>query len=198
MSGTTFAVDYAKRVSNCKKCKQQLPKEGVRIAKVVPNPFGSDGGDMKQYYHIKCLFESFERSRATTRVIESPADIDEWASLEQSDKDDLLKLIKDLDTKRAAKKDKAASPKKTPPKPLPTGQKKIDEVFGGTSKKEEAKKNDDASGDEKATERRGGTKDDSWYEFCKLCRRIAENSKYTAKSSVVKDFITDGTSGKLR
>ena len=101
---TRFCADYAKRLSNCKKCKEKLAKGSLRIAKVVANPFGSDGGDMRQYYHPKCIFESFQRARATTAVIEGPGDVENWSDLQESDKDSILKLIKALEEKRSSKK----------------------------------------------------------------------------------------------
>ena len=36
MSETRFSVDYAKRVSKCKKCKEELVKGGIRLAKLLP------------------------------------------------------------------------------------------------------------------------------------------------------------------
>ncbi|KAK6041274.1 hypothetical protein COOONC_21221 [Cooperia oncophora] len=66
-STTRFAIDYAKRVASCKKCKLQLPKGEVRLAKITPNPFiqREDGPppDMKIYHHPHCLFEMFFKAR---------------------------------------------------------------------------------------------------------------------------------------
>lgn len=78
MAETRFSVDYAKRASNCKRCKQPLPKTTLRccdlcpptsspnmshfdrVAKITPNPFSSEeGGDMKAYHHAQCIFDSF-------------------------------------------------------------------------------------------------------------------------------------------
>ncbi len=36
MSETRFSVDYAKRVSKCKKCKEEITKGITRLAKLVP------------------------------------------------------------------------------------------------------------------------------------------------------------------
>jgi hypothetical protein len=36
MSETKFLVDYAKRLSKCKKCKEEIEKGSLRIAKLVP------------------------------------------------------------------------------------------------------------------------------------------------------------------
>ncbi|KHJ93975.1 ATP-dependent DNA ligase domain protein [Oesophagostomum dentatum] len=81
-STTRFAADYAKRVAGCKKCKMQLAKGEIRLAKIIPNPFVQkpDGGpppDMKQYYHPHCLFEMFFKARANTKVVESSDDIED-------------------------------------------------------------------------------------------------------------------------
>lgn len=51
----------------------------LRMARMVPNPFTTDSNnpsEMKQYFHADCLFETLTRCRATTKVIESPADIE--------------------------------------------------------------------------------------------------------------------------
>ena len=86
MADTKFAIDYAKRNAKCKICKQPIEKGEVRIAKLVPNIFSDDGGDMKQYHHPICLFESFKRVRATTKVIEDPGDLEGWNDINDTDK----------------------------------------------------------------------------------------------------------------
>lgn len=93
MSETKFSVDYAKRSSKCKKCKQELPKGLVRIAKIVPNFFHDGDGEMKQYHHIKCLFETFLRAKSTTKIIESADEVEHLNDLNETDKQELLDLI---------------------------------------------------------------------------------------------------------
>lgn len=47
--------------------------------RMVPNPFTADSGnptEMKNYFHSDCLFETLTRCRATTKVIDSPDDIE--------------------------------------------------------------------------------------------------------------------------
>ena len=39
----------------------------TRIAKVTPSPF-NEGDEMKLYHHPACMFETFKRARATTKV----------------------------------------------------------------------------------------------------------------------------------
>lgn len=85
MSETTrFSADYSKRLSKCKKCRVQIEKNAIRLAKIVANPFG-DEGDMKQYYHVNCMFESFARVRATTKIIETADDIEDFQVIEKKD-----------------------------------------------------------------------------------------------------------------
>ena len=94
MAEVKFSVDYSKRLSKCKKCKQEIAKGDVRLAKLVPNFFGGDEDtEMKQYYHIKCMFETFKRARATTKKIESSDDIEEFASIKDDDKKLILSCI---------------------------------------------------------------------------------------------------------
>jgi DNA ligase-3 len=97
MSDSKFAADYSKRLSKCAKCKKEIPKGDVRLAKVVPNFFSSDGGSddmMKQYHHIECLFDSFRRAKATTKIIESCDEIQGFTELEKTEKDKIVKAIK--------------------------------------------------------------------------------------------------------
>ena len=94
MSDNKYIVGYAKLgTSSCKKCKQKIEKGALRIGKVVPNPFGGDGGDMKQWFHPSCIFETFLRARATTKKIEDPDDVDGFEDLKQEDKDTINQLI---------------------------------------------------------------------------------------------------------
>lgn len=105
MADNKFAVDYAKLgTSKCKKCKQGIEKKSPRIAKLVPNPFSDDGGDMKQYFHINCMFESFLRARATTKKIEDPSDLEGFENMEEEEKKTIRKHIDELASKVANKK----------------------------------------------------------------------------------------------
>ncbi|KAH9500642.1 DNA ligase 3 [Bulinus truncatus] len=90
MGDNKFIIGYAKLgTSSCKKCKQKIDKESLRIGKVTPNPFSDDGGDMKQWYHPGCLFETFIRARATTKKIEDPEDVIGFHDLKEEDKQHL-------------------------------------------------------------------------------------------------------------
>ena len=94
MTENKFMCDYAKRAtSGCKKCKKKLEKGELRLAKVVPNFFHDGDGEMKQYHHAECLFETFVKARATTKIIEELDDLQGFGDLEQADKDRIKRLL---------------------------------------------------------------------------------------------------------
>uniref|UniRef100_A0A914UKU5 DNA ligase n=1 Tax=Plectus sambesii TaxID=2011161 RepID=A0A914UKU5_9BILA len=204
MANVRFGVDYAKRVSNCKKCKQQLGKGEMRVAKITPNPFASDAdsADMRQYFHAQCVFETFNRVRAGTKTIESAADVEAWSDLTDDDKKKMLDLIAEREKKAGAKKGgtkaKADDAKKK--------QSTMIDFVGGASKAKAPADSSDAkdeksdkldisssstsstpSSPSKTTTSAGSY--DSWSEFCKLCDLIASVSKYTDKSAAVEKFL---------
>lgn len=95
MADNKYLVGYAKLgTSSCKKCKQKIDKGALRIAKLVYNPFSDEAGEMKQWFHPQCIFESFQKARASTKKIEEPDDVEGFADLDQEDKEQILKLIK--------------------------------------------------------------------------------------------------------
>ncbi|KJH42802.1 Poly(ADP-ribose) polymerase and DNA-Ligase Zn-finger region [Dictyocaulus viviparus] len=215
-STTRFAADYAKRVAGCKKCKLQLPKGEVRLAKITPNPFvqNTEGPppDMKQYYHPHCLFEMFFKARASTKVIEKADDVEGLDDLKDEDKEVILKFIDELNelrankqsgTKRTPKKTEkdVESPAKTPSsskkekKEISETHKTKDQKDDHTSSKKKAekksrKKESRKKDAEKSDETNEESKYNSFSKFAKLCEVIASVSKYTDKSSAVKMFIS--------
>jgi DNA ligase-3 len=91
-----FQVDYSKRLSKCKNssCKKEIEKGSLRIGKLIPNFMSDDSDtDMKQYYHVECLFDSFRRARASTKIIESPDDIIDFETINEKDKKMIVKKI---------------------------------------------------------------------------------------------------------
>ena len=87
-------MEYAKRgTAGCKKCKEKIVKGVVRIGKVVPNPFSESAGDMKEWHHVKCIFEKLEKARATTKKIEDITDLEGWEELEDEDKEIINKHV---------------------------------------------------------------------------------------------------------
>ncbi|XP_023218097.1 DNA ligase 3-like [Centruroides sculpturatus] len=162
MANNRYCVDYAKRgTASCKECKEKIDKGCCRIGKVVPNPFTDGEGDMKQWYHVACMFKQLSRARATTKKIEKPADLEGWEDLEENDKDEILKHMQ---------------PSKSPPSPRK--KQKFDDTVNAFSLKKE---NPKIVGNK--------TKGDSFKDFRRLCANIAEESSYLKKSQAVSDFL---------
>ena len=94
MAEQRYCVDYAKRgTAGCKKCKEKIVKGMVRIGKIVPNPFTESGGDMKEWYHVKCMFEKLEKARASTKKIEDITDLEGWEELQDGEKELITNFI---------------------------------------------------------------------------------------------------------
>lgn len=94
MAEQRYCVEYAKRgTAGCKKCKDKIMKGLVRIGKIVPNPFSESAGEMKEWYHVKCIFEKLERARATTKKIEDITDLEGWEELQDEDKELINKHV---------------------------------------------------------------------------------------------------------
>lgn len=179
MASNRFACDYARLgTSSCKKCKQKLEKGGLRLAKVTANPFTDGEGDMKQYFHSKCLFETFLKARSTTKVIEEPDDVEGFQDLKDEDKELINELIKDLSIKKGSPK--RATPKKTPPA---SAAKAAASATGGNEPMDTTNASDAAE------------KDNSFRQFRKLCSDIAEENSHNGKTSIVEKYITRGTTG---
>ena len=90
-----FLVEYAPQGrAKCKTCKQQIEKSSTRIGKLVSNPFSEDGGMMKQWYHVPCMFDALSRARATTKKIDSTDDLDGFGNLKDDDQTKIVSLIK--------------------------------------------------------------------------------------------------------
>jgi len=185
MSDNRFSIDYAKRQAGCKKCKQKIEKGEVRIAKITASPF-SDDGEMKNYHHPACMFETFKKARATTKIIEDPSDLEGWSDIKPEDREPVLQLIKEIE--RSSPK-KAATPKKgaagTPKKPAA----KTSNSFPPSPETEEA------SGSSNWTRPAVNPdhKDNSFREFRRLCASIADTPGYLDKSALVEKWFSKGT-----
>ncbi|XP_059161186.1 DNA ligase 3-like isoform X2 [Physella acuta] len=195
MAENKFVVGYAKLgTSSCKKCKTKIDKGALRLGKVTPNPFSDDGGEMKQWFHPSCLFETFVRARATTKKIEDPEDAEGFGDLEQEDKEVIKKLIEDYQAKSGNKT--PSKPKKTPenkkPVTTPTQSSKQSPGVPSTSKPH----SDIATTSKTSTEDdEKSEKDNSFREFRRLCAEIAEENSYLGKTNLVQKYITKGSSG---
>ncbi|GAB6028919.1 DNA ligase 3 [Chamberlinius hualienensis] len=186
MADTKFCADYDKRgAAACKKCKQKISKGSIRLGKMVPNPFSDSGGDMKQWYHVSCLFETFLRARATTKKLEDPSDIEGWEDLKQEDKDLILKEIasytENVGHRNAAKSPKAAG----------NGKVKKEELKKETVNNAQTSKKVAVSKVSKET----GNQNDTFRDFRRLCAKIADESSYISKTNIVSEFFTKGPKG---
>ncbi|GFO42469.1 DNA ligase [Plakobranchus ocellatus] len=202
MADNKYIVGYAKLgTSSCKKCKQKIEKGSLRIGKVTPNPFSDDGGDMKQWFHPSCIFETFVRARATTKKIEDPDDVEGFEDLTPEDKE----VIKDLIDKFLAQAGNKASPK--PKKTVQTSI--LNSLSPGKSptKKSTTPPASDAgpsathstpnkvSGSAAVGDDPFAEKDNSFRQFRRLCADIAEENSYIGKTKLVNTYITKGHSG---
>lgn len=196
MSEARFCIEYAKRgTAGCKKCKQKIDKEVLRIGKIVPNPFTDSGGEMKQWFHVECIFEQLSRARATTKKIEDAGDLEGWSEIGQEDRKIVLKHIDELSEKFGA-----GSP----------GKRKANNAGGGgtPSKKLKLQATLTPQGSDDTEEKldleeleasplpRKSSKDDAFKEFRKLCAAIAEESTYTGKTAIVAKFFKEGSTRK--
>ncbi len=177
MSEARFSVDYSKRLSKCKKCKAELGKGVLRMAKLVANAFDSEGNmDMKMYYHVECLFDTFSRARSTTKTIESVDDIDGFAAIQKPDQKSIIELIK------------ASS------KPAGTSDKKRKESDSDAKEEVEAKKVHKKL-EKKITKIISDSEcnsDDRFEVFQTICEKIARHSGHLEKTKILKDFFEKG------
>ena len=94
MADNKYAVDYDKRgQASCKKCRAKIGKGALRIAKLTTNFFSDDGGEMKQYFHPSCIFETFVKARATTKIIDDIEFLQGYRELKDDDKSEIRKLV---------------------------------------------------------------------------------------------------------
>ncbi|XP_063484623.1 DNA ligase 3 isoform X2 [Symphalangus syndactylus] len=207
MAEQRFCVDYAKRgTAGCKKCKEKIVKGVCRIGKVVPNPFSEAGGDMKEWYHIKCMFEKLERARASTKKIEDLTELEGWEELEDNEKEQITQHIADLSSKAAGTPKKKAivqakltttgqvtSPVKGTSFVTSTNPRK----FSGFS----AKPNNSAPLSPTPKRSLSSSKCDPRHkdcllrEFRKLCAMVADNPSYNTKTQIIQDFLRKGSAG---
>ncbi|XP_029643692.1 DNA ligase 3 [Octopus sinensis] len=210
MAENRFIVVYAKLgTSSCKKCKTKIEKAALRIGKVVPNPFSDDGGDMKQWYHPSCIFETFLRARPTTKIIEEAEDLDGFQDLQQDDKDAVNDLIKDFfnNPQNKRKRSGTSSTGSSSSSSNVTASK-----TSSTPKKEEKKKpsadvkeskppppspSSNSAESESKEGKKGGNKDDAFRCFRQLCAKIADENTYLGKTQLVSDMLKKGSSGDV-
>ena len=179
-----FFVDKAKQGrAACKKCKDKCLVGNLRIAKLVPSPYG--GGKMKHWFHVDCIFEQFLKQRPTTKRIESGDDVEGWEEISAEDQEAIFTKIEECDNavaektgvkpkvvKKAQQKVVAQSP---PQKPKRAG------------KSPKTKPNVQVDGD--------AQKVDSFREFRKLVADVTNINSYIEKTATVNKLFTKGTDG---
>ncbi|XP_010639679.1 DNA ligase 3 isoform X1 [Fukomys damarensis] len=210
MAEQRFCVDYAKRgTAGCKKCKEKIVKGICRIGKVVPNPFSESGGDMKEWYHIKCMFEKLERARATTKKIEDLTELEGWEELEDSEKEQITQHIADLSSKAAsAPKKKAVVQAKLTATGQVTSPVKGSSFVTNTNPRKfsgfsAAKPNNSEQAPSSPVPKTSLSsskcdpkhKDCLLREFRKLCAMVADNPSYNTKTQIIQDFLRKGSAG---
>ncbi|KFM79410.1 hypothetical protein X975_04361, partial [Stegodyphus mimosarum] len=171
MANNRYCVDLAKRgVAGCKNCNVKIDKGLVRIAKIIPNPFTESGGDMKQWFHVRCIFEKLSRARATTKKIEGPDDLEGWDQLSDEHKEEVLKCLSEFSSNSTPKKNL----KKTPTK-------SVEKSFDSPTTPDKPK---------------NASKDDTLREFRKVCSKIAEEPSYKNKTAILSEFFSKGSDGE--
>uniref|UniRef100_A0A672HDB0 DNA ligase n=1 Tax=Salarias fasciatus TaxID=181472 RepID=A0A672HDB0_SALFA len=196
MAEQRFLVEYAKRgTAGCKKCKDKIAKGIVRIGKIVPNPFSESAGEMKEWYHVKCIFEKLERARATTKKIEDITDLEGWEELQDEDKELVNKHVSGTTPKKKvqAKMNPSGQLVSPPANPSSNAPRKFSGFTGET-----LQLSTDVAG-------RGSPlssqlcdpqhKDCLLREFRKLCAMVAENASYNVKTQIIEKFLRKGSAG---
>uniref|UniRef100_A0A8V5GXT1 DNA ligase n=1 Tax=Melopsittacus undulatus TaxID=13146 RepID=A0A8V5GXT1_MELUD len=206
MAEQRYCVDYAKRgTAGCKKCKEKIVKGMVRIGKIVPNPFTESGGDMKEWYHVKCMFEKLDKARATTKKIEDITDLEGWEELQDVEKDLINKHISANSKAGSTPKKKVivqakltATGQLTTKDPLGLSNPSPKKFSGFTAK---PKNSDDISANSShksslsAKQCDPKHKDCLLREFRKLCAMVAEKPSYNVKTQIIQDFLKKGSGG---
>uniref|UniRef100_A0A672QQT4 DNA ligase n=1 Tax=Sinocyclocheilus grahami TaxID=75366 RepID=A0A672QQT4_SINGR len=210
MAEQRYCVEYAKRgTAGCKKCKDKIMKGLVRIGRIVPNPFSESAGEMKEWYHVKCIFEKLERARATTKKIDDITELEGWEELQDEDKE----LINKHHVSELAAKANASPKKKVQAKlnnsgqlsaPLADPTVNAPRKFSGFTATK-AGSSSSSPGPSPAKPTQGSAlsaqlcdpnhKDCLLREFRKLCALVAEKSSYNAKTEIIRDFLTKGSGG---
>ncbi|KAG9341438.1 hypothetical protein JZ751_019247 [Albula glossodonta] len=213
MAEQRFCVEYAKRgTAGCKKCKDKIMKGLVRIGKIVPNPFSESAGEMKEWYHVKCIFEKLERARATTKKIEDITDLEGWEELQDEDKDLINKHVGELAAKTNASPKKKvqaklnnsggiSAPLADPTVNAPRKFSGFTAAKAGTSTSSPGPSPSPSpakpsQGSALSAQMCDPThKDCLLREFRKLCAMVADKNSYNVKTQIIQDFLRKGSGG---
>ncbi|XP_050527084.1 DNA ligase 3 isoform X1 [Daktulosphaira vitifoliae] len=149
--------------AKCKKCKEILNQGSLRIAKIMPNPFGD--GKMMAWHHPQCLVSVFAKQRASTAKITCVDDIGGWNSLSMEHQNEIFTVFPNIPKEKI----------KTVDDPLPQdtpGKKKAKTKITTLSSPTVAPKQ-------------------IFYfkDFRKLCMKLSQENSYTQKTAIVKEFF---------
>ncbi|EOB07866.1 DNA ligase 3, partial [Anas platyrhynchos] len=186
--------------------KEKKVKGTVRIGKIVPNPFTESGGEMKEWYHVRCMFEKLEKARATTKKIEDITDLEGWEELQDEEKELIQKHIAEATSKAASTPKKKAT---VQAKLTPTGQitspskdplaavnpKKFSGFTAKPKNSEDVPANSSHKSSLSAKKSDPKHKDCLLREFRKLCAMVADKPSYNVKTQIIQDFLQKGTGG---
>ncbi|XP_073521073.1 DNA ligase 3 [Phyllobates terribilis] len=210
MAEQRYCIEYAKRgTAGCKKCKEKIGKGLVRIGKIVPNPFSESAGDMKEWYHVKCMFEKLERVRATTKKIDDLTELEGWQELQDPEKELINQHVKELAAKTGAaptprkktpsKANQSPGAKSTTPAKAPAANPSPLKFSGFSAKSDPSSPApSSSSGSSLSTAQcEPKHKDCLLREFRKLCAMVAEEASYNTKTQIIQDFLTKGTGGDV-
>ncbi|XP_044077380.1 DNA ligase 3 isoform X1 [Siniperca chuatsi] len=210
MADQRFIVEYAKRgTAGCKKCKDKIQKGIVRIGKIVPNPFSESAGEMKEWYHVKCIFEKLERARATTKKIEDITDLEGWEELQDEDKGLIDKHVSELMAKVNASPKKKVQAKLNTTSQLmaPPADPSVNapRKFSGFTAAKAGISSSPGPSSSPAKASHGSPlsaqlcdpqhKDCLFREFRKLCAMVAEHNSYNVKTQIIEKFLKKGSGG---
>lgn len=96
VSHRRFIVDYSKRgTCKCRQCKTIIVKGEIRLGKWV----AYKAKYILQYYHLQCLFKTFNRARLEENIITNIDDVDGIENIEGEKRDELKSLIETLKVK---------------------------------------------------------------------------------------------------
>ncbi|XP_063827368.1 DNA ligase 3 [Ostrinia nubilalis] len=181
-----FFVDRAKGGrASCKGCKGNCPSGELRMAKVVPSPYG-ENQQMKSWYHIDCLMNILLKQRPTTKRIDSIDDIGNWQTLSKDDQEFILKKINEMEKVYAEKNSGKYTAKVL---------KNESPFHANTSNSSNVSSPGNAKKGVSDTKKDVKTDDDKFSTFFSLCKKISRVDAYTDKTSTVNNFFRKGTDG---
>ncbi|CAG2221092.1 LIG3 [Mytilus edulis] len=192
-----YIVNYAKEgTTKCKKCKTKIETGDLRVGKVVTNPLSKGAGDMKLWYHPRCMVETF---KLTTTMIEK---MEGFGDLELEAKDNITKLINEsksvLKKTESMKTSNSAYQKKKPTTSTKSSQKVLKSVYSPSSPTDLLEADIDLSAAGRGQESLNcdvGNPGDSLENFRKLCEDIAAEKSYLVKTQKVSSLLKEGPEG---